>query len=56
MCDHHFPGKVCLPDPAFVAADGTGVPVISLDANSGDVFIGGPAGGLGHRGRLVIND
>jgi hypothetical protein len=56
MCDHHFPGKVCLPDPAFLAPDGTGVPVISLDANNGDVFIGGPAGGFGHRGRLVITD
>ena len=38
MCDHHFPGKVCVPDPAHVALDGTGVPVISMDANNGDVI------------------
>ncbi len=56
MCDHHFPGKVCLPDPAYVAPDGTGTPVISLDANTGDVVVGGPEGGFGHRGRLVITD
>jgi hypothetical protein len=52
MCDHNFPGKVCLPDPAFLG----GEPVITLDANNGDVFIGGPGGGFGHRGRLVITD
>lgn len=56
MCDHHFPGKVCIPDPAHVAPDGTGVPVISMDANNGDVFIGGPPGGFGHRGRLVLTN
>jgi hypothetical protein len=56
MCDHHFPGKVCIPDPAHVAPDGTGIPVISLDANNGDVFIGGPPGGFGHRGRLVLTN
>lgn len=52
MCDHEFPGKVCLPDPAFL----DGEPVIALDANSGDVVIGGPVGGAGHRGRLIITD
>jgi hypothetical protein len=56
MCDHHFPGKVCIPDPAHVEPDGTGVPVISLDANNGDVFIGGPPGGFGHRGRVVVTN
>jgi hypothetical protein len=56
MCDHHFPGKVCIPDPAHVAADGTGVPVISFDANNGDVFIGGPPCGFGHRGRLILTN
>ncbi len=56
MCNHHFPGKVCIPDPAFIDPNGTGVPVISLDANNGDVFIGGPAGGFGHRGRLVLTN
>ncbi len=52
MCDHTLPGKVCLPDPAFLE----GEPVISLDANNGDVIIGGPEGGSGQRGRLVITD
>lgn len=56
MCDHHLPGKVCIPDPAHTDPDGTGVPVISLDANNGDVFIGGPPGGFGHRGRLILTD
>lgn len=56
MCNHHFPGKVCIPDPARVKPDGTGVPVISFDANNGDVFVGGPPGGFGKRGRLIIND
>jgi hypothetical protein len=56
MCEHHFPGKVCVPDPAHVNPDGTGVGVISLDATNGDVFIGGPAGGFGHRGRLVLTN
>jgi hypothetical protein len=56
MCDHHFPGQVCIPDPAHINPDGTGVPVISLDANNGDVIVGGPAGGLGHRGRLALTD
>lgn len=56
MCDHHFPGKVCIPDPAHVNPNGTGVPVISLDATNGDVFIGGPPGGFGHRGRLILTN
>lgn len=52
MCEHKLPGKVCLPDPAFLDDE----PVITLDANSGDVVIGGPEGGSGHRGHLVITD
>jgi hypothetical protein len=52
MCDHSFPGKVCMPDPAFLAGD----PVITLDSNNGEVVIGGPPGGSGHRGHLVITD
>lgn len=52
MCDHKFPGKVCMPDPAFLNGD----PVITLDSNSGEVVIGGPPGGSGHRGHLVITD
>lgn len=53
---HFFPGKVNIPDPAHIDGDGTGVPVISLDGNNGDVFIGGPPGGFGHRGRLVVTN
>lgn len=52
MCKHNFPGKVCMPDPAHL----TGLPVISLDSNNGDVCIGGPPGGFGHRGRLVLTN
>jgi hypothetical protein len=56
MCDHQFPGRICIPDPAHIESDGNGIPVISLDANTGDVFIGGPPGGFGHRGRLILTN
>jgi hypothetical protein len=41
-----------MPDPAFPDGDS----VITLDSNNGEVVIGGPPGGVGHRGHLVIAD
>lgn len=44
-------GKIEIKDPGHLQNT-----VISLDGSNGDVFIGGPPGGFGYRGRLILNN